>query len=189
MSIALIESISQEVEACRACALYESAMRAVPGEGPADAAVMLIGEAPGAAEDRSGRPFVGASGRLLDTLLRRAGLERSGVYIANVVKHRPPDNRDPTPAEIRACQPFLRRQIAAIDPQVIVPLGRHAAKYWIPTIHIALHHGRVFRVDGRLVVPMFHPAAALYQRRNLPLLEADFAQLGVYLRDGFPAES
>jgi DNA polymerase len=189
MSIALIESITQEVEACRACALCESALRAVPGEGPADAAVMLIGEAPGAAEDRSGRPFVGASGRLLDTLLRRAGLERSGVYIANVVKHRPPDNRDPTPAEIHACQPFLRRQIAAIDPQVIVPLGRHAAKYWIPTIQIALHHGRVFRVDGRLVIPMFHPAAALYQRRNLPLLEADFAQLGVYLRDGFPAES
>jgi len=184
MKITLIESIEREVTECTACPLCESATRAVPGEGPADAAVMLIGEAPGAAEDRSGRPFVGASGRLLDVLLQRAGLDRSQVFIANVVKHRPPENRDPTPAEIRMCQHFLMRQIAAIQPSVIVPLGRHAAKFWLPDIQISLQHGQVHHVDGRLVIPMLHPAAALYQPKNRPLMEADFENLGVYVRDG-----
>ncbi len=189
MTIALIESIAREIAECRACQLCESATRAVPGEGPADAAVMLIGEAPGAAEDISGRPFVGASGRLLDALLQRAGLDRSRVYIANLVKHRPPDNRDPTRAEIRSCQHFLTRQINAINPRVIVPLGRHAAKYWIPNVQIVRHHGQLYHVDDRLVVPMLHPAAALYQRSTLPLMEVDFERLGGYLRDGFPTVS
>lgn len=184
MQNTLIESIAREVAECTACPLCESATRAVPGEGPADAAVMLIGEAPGAAEDRSGRPFVGASGRLLDALLQRAGLDRSHVFIANVVKHRPPENRDPTPAEIRMCQHFLMRQIAAIQPRVIVPLGRHAAKFWLPDIQISRQHGHLHHVDGRVVIPMLHPAAALYQPKNRPLMEADFENLGVHIRNG-----
>ncbi|MFM2309970.1 MAG: hypothetical protein RLY87_2092 [Chloroflexota bacterium] len=183
MTIALLESIARDITACTACPLCASATRAVPGEGPADAAVMLIGEAPGAAEDRTGRPFVGASGRLLDTLLQRAGLDRNRVYIANVVKHRPPDNRDPSPAEIQTCQHFLMRQIAAIRPRVIVPLGRHAAKFWLPDIQISLQHGQIHRVDDRTVIPMLHPAAALYQPKNRPLMEADFDGLGDFLRD------
>ncbi|MFM2033024.1 MAG: hypothetical protein RLZZ297_1789 [Chloroflexota bacterium] len=179
-----LAEIARRIDACRACALCTSATHAVPGEGPADAAVMLVGEAPGAAEDRSGRPFVGASGRVLDGLLQRAGLSRGQVFIANVVKHRPPENRDPTPVEIHACRPFLEQQIAVIAPLVIVPLGRHAARHWLPDIRIGSDHGVPQRVADRLIVPMLHPAAGLYQPRNMPLLQADFERLGVLLREG-----
>lgn len=177
-----IEQIAQDIALCRACPLCETATQPVPGEGPADAAVMLVGEAPGAAEDKSGRPFVGASGRVLDALLLRAGLSRADVFIANVVKHRPPENRDPTPLEIQTCRPFLQRQIDAINPRVIVPLGRHAARHWIPGVQISADHGVVVWVDGRAIVPMLHPAAGLYQPRNMVLLQTDFERLGEFLR-------
>ena len=177
-----IEHIAQDIALCRACPLCETATQPVPGEGPADAAVMLVGEAPGAAEDKSGRPFVGASGRVLDALLLRAGLSRADVFIANVVKHRPPENRDPTPLEIQTCRPFLQRQIDAINPRVIVPLGRHAARHWIPGVQISADHGVVVWVDGRAIVPMLHPAAGLYQPRNMVLLQTDFERLGEFLR-------
>lgn len=184
-----LDAVAQRIAQCRACPLCEAATQAVPGEGPADATVMLVGEAPGAAEDRSGRPFVGASGRVLDTLLQRAGLSRGQVFIANVVKHRPPENRDPSPPEIQACRPFLDDQIAALNPRVIVPLGRHAARHWIPAIQISTDHGLVAWVGGRAIIPMLHPAAGLYQPRNMPLLQHDFEQLGAFLRTSHPASS
>lgn len=177
-----LEAIAQEIRDCRACALCEAATNPVPGEGPVDAKVMFIGEGPGAHEDRLGRPFVGASGRVLDSLLAIAGLDRSRVFIANVVKHRPPDNRDPLPAEVDACLPFLRRQIRLIKPRIVIPLGRHAAARWIPDVRITQVHGVPHTVKGFVVIPMLHPATALYQPSNRQVLEADFHALGAYIR-------
>lgn len=181
-----LEAIAQEIRDCRACALCASATNPVPGEGPVDAKVMFIGEGPGAHEDRLGRPFVGASGRVLDGLLTVAGLNRSLVFIANVVKHRPPDNRDPLPAEVDACLPFLRRQLRLIKPQIVIPLGRHAAARWIPDVRITQVHGVPHTVKGFVVIPMLHPATALYQPSNRPVLEADFRALGEYIRTHLP---
>jgi DNA polymerase len=127
-------------------------------------------------------PFVGASGKVLDKLLHVAGVARSTVFIANVVKHRPPQNRDPLPAEVAACAQFLQRQIAVINPLLIVPLGRYAAARWIPGIKISSAHGIPQHVANYIVVPMLHPATALYQPRNMAVLEADFQALGVLYR-------
>jgi len=179
--------IADDIRVCRACPLCESATQAVPGSGAADARIMIIGEAPGAHEDKAGMPFVGASGKVLNKLLLVAGLDRSALFVANVVKHRPPQNRDPLPEEVLACAHFLQRQIAVIDPLVIVPLGRHAAARWIPDIKISTAHGVPQRIANYIVVPMLHPAAALYQPRNMAVLEADFQALGelyrIVLRD------
>ena len=175
--------IAQDIAQCRACALCEQATNAVPGEGSPTARVMLIGEAPGEKEDLQGRPFVGRSGKVLDSLLQLAGLTREQVFIANVVKHRPPANRDPFPAEIAACRPFLVRQLAVINPAIIVTLGRHAAARWLPGIKITQAHGVVHHVGQRVVIPMLHPATALYQPSNMALLQADFLQLGVVLAE------
>lgn len=174
--------IAADIRMCRACPLCESAIQAVPGSGCADARLMLVGEAPGAREDEAGMPFVGASGKVLDKLLTLAGLSRSAVFIANVVKHRPPQNRDPLPAEVLACARFLQRQIAVVNPLVIVPLGRHAAARWIAGIKISSDHGIPHRIDERIVVPMLHPATALYQPRNMAILGADFHALGELYR-------
>lgn len=170
--------IADDIRMCRACPLCESATQAVPGSGAADARLLIVGEAPGAHEDKAGLPFVGASGKVLDKLLQVAGLTRSAVFIANVVKHRPPQNRDPLPAEVFACAHFLQRQIAVIHPLVIVPLGRYAAARWIPGIKISSDHGVPQRIADYTVVPMLHPATALYQPRNMAVLEADFQALG-----------
>jgi uracil-DNA glycosylase len=175
---AVLELIAAQVRGCTACGLSGGRTNAVPGEGPADAAVMLIGEGPGMHEDRQGRPFVGQSGQLLTTLLGLAGLRRSDVFIANVVKCRPPQNRDPQPDEINCCtERFLFRQIAAINPQVIVTLGRFSLGLFLPNTRIMRVHGQPHLVDGRLIVPMLHPAAALHQPQNRPLIEADFRRL------------
>ena len=131
------------------------------GEGNPDCSVMFIGEAPGANEDRLKRPFVGRGGQLLDECIKGLGWKREDVYISNIVKRRPPDNRDPLPEEIEAYKPYLMRQIEIIDPKIIVPLGRFAMNYFLPDAKITRDQGRVFRVDGRLVVPILHPAAAL----------------------------
>jgi uracil-DNA glycosylase family 4 len=161
--------------------LHQSAMRAVPGEGPPDANVMFIGEAPGFNEDRQGRPFVGAAGQFLEELLALAGLRRSDVFIANVIKHRPPDNRDPEPDEIAACSQFLERQIAALNPLVIVTLGRFSMARWFPGEKISRIHGQPRWIDGRLIVPMMHPAAALHQPQYRALIEADFRRLPEFI--------
>jgi DNA polymerase len=143
---------------------------------------MFVGEAPGKNEDLTGEPFVGAAGHLLDELLGGIGLERSQVYIANMVKCRPPGNRDPEPIEIETCSPFLARQIELVDPVVIATLGRFAAHYALHTVApISTLRGKLYRVGGRRIVPIFHPAAALYDGSKREVLEDDFRRLRVVL--------
>jgi DNA polymerase len=173
-----LQLIAQEVKACTLCGLHVGRTRAVPGEGPPDAKIMLIGEGPGYHEDRQGRPFVGPSGQFLDELLGMAGLRRSDVFIGNVVKCRPPQNRDPQPDEVATCtQTYLFRQVEAISPTVIVTLGRFSMSLFLPGERISRIHGQPRTVEGRLIVPMLHPAAALHQPQNRPLIEADFQRL------------
>jgi uracil-DNA glycosylase len=158
----------------------ETASRCVPGEGNASAAVVFVGEAPGATEDALGRPFVGRAGRLLDELLEAAGVSRSDVWITNVVKARPPKNRDPRAPEIAHWMPFLERELAIIAPRFVVPLGRHALKHFAPSAKIAEVHGKL--VDRRLF-PLYHPAAAMYNQTLRATLFEDARALGVLLRE------
>ncbi len=181
MSDRELTALYEEIADCPNCALARTRTQTVPGTGPAPADVMCIGEAPGAREDELGQPFVGPAGRLLDELLGAAGLSRESVYIANVVKCRPPGNRDPGPEEIAACRGYLERQIALVDPKVIVTLGRFSMAAWFPGESIGRIHGRARRVDGRLVMPMYHPAAALHRGDLRPALVADFQKLAELL--------
>ncbi len=174
---AILEQIAAEVRVCTKCELARTRTHAVPGEGNPRARIMFIGEAPGWHEDQQGRPFVGAAGKFLNELLSLAGLKREDVFITNVVKCRPPGNRDPLPDEIAACAPYLERQIAAIDPEVIVTLGRFSMARWFPGERISRIHGQPKWVDGRLIVPMYHPAAALHQSAFRAAIEEDFAKL------------
>lgn len=173
----VLKEISEQVQVCTRCALHYSRKRGVPGEGPADAEIMFIGEGPGFHENEQGRPFVGAAGKFLDELLNQIGLKREQVFIGNVVKCRPPGNRDPKPEELEACDIYLERQIQAINPKVIVTLGRFSMAKFLPNAKISDVHGRAMRVRGRLVVPMYHPAAALHQPSLRPVVEQDFARL------------
>ncbi len=182
-----LEAIAAQVRVCTRCPLYKGRTHAVPGEGPAAAEIMMIGEGPGFYEDQQGRPFVGRSGQLLEKLLAGIGLKRSDVFITNVVKCRPPDNRDPLPEEIEACRPWLDQQIALIQPKVIVTVGRFAMTRWFPNGKITALHGQAKRFDQVLVVPTFHPAAALRNVNLLPLLEADFQKLPQFIRDNASA--
>lgn len=162
-----LEVIAAEVRTCRNCRLHETRTNAVPGEGDPETEVVLVGEGPGFNEDRSGRPFVGRAGDLLVKLLASIGWQRSDVFITNVVKCRPPDNRDPFPDEIAACAPYLRRQLEVLDPAVIVTLGRHSMGRFMPGARISQAHGTVRPVDpetgarNAIVYAMYHPAAAL----------------------------
>lgn len=170
---AALEAIAEEIRAhecefepCLTCANF------VPGEGAADAAVVLVGEAPGAREDASGRPFVGNAGRLLDRLLEEAGLERGDAFVTNVVKARPPGNRDPRTGEVAHFRPWLERQLEIISPRLVVPLGRHALAHFAPGAKITQVHGTVIEADeGPALFPLLHPAAAL---RNPGLRETLF---------------
>ena len=190
---ALVE-LYEEIADCPACGLARTRTQTVPGSGPAPAEVMCIGEAPGAREDEQGLPFVGAAGRFLDELLGGIGMSRETVHIANVVKCRPPGNRDPEPEEIAACQPFLDRQIALVDPLLIVTLGRFSMARWFPGKTISRIHGQPQRFGDRMVMPMFHPAAALRRGDLRSVIAADFARIPALLeearaaRDGGPAE-
>jgi uracil-DNA glycosylase len=159
----LLDAIAKEIRDHVPCgfAICEQATNLVPGEGSATAAVVLVGEAPGAKEDESGRPFVGGAGKLLDRLLEEAGLARSDVFITNVVKARPPGNRDPKADEVAHHLPWLEAQLEVIAPKLIVPLGRHALARFAPDAKITQTHGSVLERDGRTLFPMFHPAAAL----------------------------
>lgn len=181
MALRELTALSEEIADCPNCALARTRTQTVPGTGPAPADVMCIGEAPGAREDEIGQPFVGPAGRLLDELLAAAGLSREEVYIANVVKCRPPGNRDPQPEEVAACRGYLERQIALVDPKVIVTLGRFSMAAWFPGESIGRIHGRARRVEGRLVMPMYHPAAALHRGDLRPVLVADFQKLPALL--------
>lgn len=170
--------IAQEIAQCQLCPLHQRRTQTVPGEGSATATLMLIGEAPGFHEDRQGRPFVGASGQFLTQLLQQAGFRREDVFIANVVKCRPPQNRDPADDEIIACTTnYLYRQIDAINPAVLVTLGRFSLNLFLPGTKISRVHGQPHMVNGRLIVPIMHPAAALHQPTNRPLIEEDFRRL------------
>jgi len=173
----ILEQVAQEVSACQRCILSYSRKMAVPGEGPTNASIMFIGEGPGFHENEQGRPFVGAAGRFLEELLASIGMERTQVFITNVVKCRPPANRDPLPEELEACSDYLERQIQAINPKVIVTLGRFSMARYLPNAKISEVHGQAMRVRGRLVVPMYHPAAALHQGSLKPVVERDFALL------------
>ena len=153
----------------------------MPGEGPEDAEVMVVGEAPGRFEDEQGRPFVGRAGQLLDELLAEAGLARAEVFITNVVKARPPGNRDPTKAEVEHWMPVLEQQLALVAPRLVVPLGRHALAHFAPGAKIGEAHGRAFSERGRELFPLYHPAAALRSTKLRETLFADARALGALL--------
>ena len=178
--------LAEEIKACRKCGLWRHRKNAVPGEGNLDAAVVLVGEAPGYWEDVKGRPFVGAAGKILNEMQSKAGISRSAVYITNVVKCRPPENRDPLPSEIETCTPYLDRQIKIIKPRFLMTLGRHAASYilakaGIKTEGITKIHGRSYEANllgfEVFIIPMYHPAAALYNAKYRNELYKDFQLL------------
>ena len=172
-----LEQLAEQIHACKRCRLAEGRVRAVPGEGPEDADILFIGEAPGFNEDRQGRPFVGASGKLLEQLIASLGLTRKQVYIANVVKCRPPENRAPLPDEIEACRPYLDRQIELIQPKLVITLGRFSMARSFPGQSITQIHGQIKREGDVSIVPMFHPAAALRNPQWMVEMKQDFAQL------------
>lgn len=172
-----LERIAKEVSECTMCDLHNSRKNAVPGEGPADSSLLFIGEGPGFHENEQGRPFVGAAGKFLEELLASINLSREQVFICNVVKCRPPGNRDPQPDEIEACRSYLERQIAAIQPKVVVTLGRFSMARYFGSSRISSVHGQAKTVDGRLVVAMYHPAAALHQPGLRKSIEDDFRKL------------
>ena len=173
----VLTAVASEVRACTRCPLHRGRTQAVPGEGNPISDVLLVGEGPGAREDATGRPFVGPAGQLLNELLGTLGWAREDVFIANVVKCRPPGNRDPESAEIEACAGYLDRQEAALDPAVIVTLGRHSLQRYLPGARISSVHGQLRRSGSRFVFPMYHPAAALHQASLRETLFADIRGL------------
>ncbi len=178
-----LEQLREQIGDCHRCPLGDTRTCLVFGVGRPDADVMFIGEAPGRNEDLKGEPFVGAAGKLLDELLASIGLDRSDVYIANILKCRPPGNRNPQPDEIETCTPFLREQVRLIEPRVIVTLGNFATKFVLKTATgITRLRGSFHRTGRFTVLPIFHPAAALYDITKRDVLFADFAALGEFLR-------
>lgn len=183
-----LQEIRKEIEVCHACPLAKGRERSVPGEGPARVDILFIGEAPGFHENRQGKPFVGQAGQFLDELLKAAGLERSQVFITNVVKCRPPNNRDPLPEELQACQVYLDEQIALLQPKVIVTLGRISMGKFIEMGRISSIHGKTHNVNGQKVVTMYHPAAALHQPALRQTLIEDFSRLKKFISADVQAE-
>ncbi len=181
-----LNKISQAISICQACPLFQKATNPVPGQGNPDAKVVFIGEGPGSSEDQKGIPFCGRSGQLLDRLLQAINLSRSEVFITNIVKHRPPGNRDPLPGEIIACTPFLRNQLLAIRPRIIVTLGRFALNYFSPTDYISQVHGQIKKLSWESLdlslMPLYHPAAGLRNGTVLKDIKKDFVKLGLFLK-------
>jgi len=178
--------VEAQVRTCTRCPLSVGRTNAVPGAGSASAEVMFIGEGPGKSEDLQGKPFVGAAGRILNELLASIGFSREDIYIANVVKCRPPDNRDPLPEEVVACWPYLEAQISAIKPLLIVTLGRHSMNRFLPNLKISEAHGRAKSAKGlwaktQVYLPLYHPAVALYSPSKKSVLLEDFAQIPLIL--------
>jgi len=178
----VLNEIAGQVAICTRCQLHYSRKKSVPGEGPVDAEIMLIGEGPGFYENEQGRPFVGAAGNLLNDLLAKGGIKREDVFITNVVKCRPPGNRDPLPEELAACGDYLERQIEALNPKVIVTLGRYSMGKFLPMARISEVHGQPVTQRGRLIIPMYHPAAALHQPTLKTTLERDFSKLSEHIQ-------
>lgn len=176
--IKLLGEIAHKIASCEVCPeLCQSAANPVPGEGNPEADIMFVGEAPGAREDETGRPFVGAAGKFLEEMLESIGLKRQDVFITNIVKYRPPGNRDPLPEEIKACLPYLLAQIKAIEPKLIVFLGRHSMNVFFPELKISACHGQPVRRRGQVFLPLYHPAAALYNGGMRESLLNDFAKI------------
>jgi DNA polymerase len=179
-----LEKLAKQIIVCTRCELHRSRKKAVPGEGPTHAEIMFIGEGPGARENEQGRPFVGASGKFLDQLLEQAGVTRADVWITNVVKCRPPGNRDPLPDEIETCTSnYLQHQIKLVNPSIIVTLGRHSMGLFFKGAKITQIHGQMRKVDDRFVIAMYHPAAALHQISLKSVIMADFARLPELLKE------
>jgi DNA polymerase len=172
-----LAAVHDEVRGCTKCPLHVGRTNAVPGDGPADALIMFIGEAPGFHEDQQGIPFVGAAGRFLNELLEKADIDRKRVYITNVIKCRPPGNRDPREVEVETCKPYLDEQIEIINPKIIVTLGRYSMERAFPEEKISVVHGQARKVGDQIYVPMYHPAAALHQPSLRSVVEADFDRL------------
>ncbi|MBI2096320.1 MAG: uracil-DNA glycosylase [Candidatus Taylorbacteria bacterium] len=177
-----LQKIAEELESDKSLPLRESNL--VFGEGNPDAEVLFIGEAPGFYENELRRPFVGRAGKLLDELIKGIGWRREDVYITNIVKRRPPENRDPDPVEIAAYSPYLSRQIAVLNPKAIATLGRFSMNYFLPEAKISRDRGKVFKVDGCFIFPLYHPAAALRSTQMLKELRADFERLPEVLASG-----
>ena len=172
-----LAKIAEDIRHCQKCELSHSRKNAVPGAGPANAEIIGIGEGPGFHENEQGLPFVGASGKFLTQLLNNAGIPRETIFITNVVKCRPPNNRDPQEQELKACSAFLDKQIETINPLIIITLGRISMARYFENARISKIHGKAVLRDGRLIVPMYHPAAALHQPKLRSVIMHDFAQL------------
>lgn len=173
-----LEQVAEAVRKCKKCGLCSDIKNYVPGEGSAKSGILFIGEGPGKDEDLQGRPFVGRSGQILRTLIREAGLKEEDVFIANVVKCRPPNNRDPLPEEIETCWPYLEAQIAILKPKIIATLGRHSMGRFLKDMTISNAHGRVFRAkNGQIFLPLFHPAVACYSPTKLTVMRQDFLKI------------
>ncbi len=182
-----LEQVAQQVAKCQNCPLYMNATNPVPGEGNPEAEIMFIGEGPGFNEDLQGRPFVGQAGKLLDELLSSIKVAREDVFIANIIKHRPPENREPMPEEIEECKEFLDRQIEVIQPKLIVTLGRFSMMKFIPDGRISQIHGLArnaeFKGQKIIILPMYHPAAALRRGEVMEDLKNDFLKIPLFLGD------
>lgn len=174
--------MNRAVTTCTKCRLCKNRKYSVPGEGSLNAQVVFVGEAPGAQEDEQGRPFVGRSGMLLNEMLLKIGLSRQKVWIGNVIKCRPPDNRDPMVDELRACTPYIESQIDIIDPKIVVTLGRIAMNYYLPNAKIAIAHGKAYKYKSRIIFPIYHPAAALRSTTLKEVLYKDFLKLSDLLK-------
>lgn len=181
-SMQQLTEIANEIQACSKCGLAYSRKNVVPGEGPANAELLFIGEGPGFYENEQGRPFVGQAGKFLEELLQKAGLKREDVFITNVVKCRPPGNRDPQEEELTACRDYLERQIKVIQPRIIITLGRHSMARYFTDAKISLIHGKMVIIKGQMIVAMYHPAAGLHQPNLKPVIEKDFLKLPEYIQ-------
>lgn len=182
-----LQYIANLVKECQKCSLYKTALNPVPGDGNPDAKIVFIGEAPGAHEDQQGLPFVGNSGKLLDKLLNTINIPRSDVFICNILKHRPPENRDPTSDEIKVCVPYLKAQLKIIKPKVIITLGRFALNYFQPDELISRARGKIHQIEWQgidlTLIPVYHPSAGLRNGAMLKSLRDDFQVIGKFLNN------
>ncbi len=184
----LLEQVNRALRSCKKCRLSRTRTNVVPGEGSSGAEVMFVGQCPGFHEDQQGKPFVGRAGELLNELLTSVNFEREKVFITNIVKDRPPENRDPMVDEVRACSPYLERQIKIINPKLIITLGRFASEFFIPDGKISQIHGVPHRVKGQLILPLYHPAAALRSGGVLDELRRDFKKIPKVLAGELPVK-
>lgn len=179
----LLKTVEKNISICDRCRLYKTAKNPVPGEGSSTAEIVFVGEAPGETEDLTGRPFVGRAGKLLDVLLGKIGYKREQIWIGNIVKHRPPQNRDPLPDEIMSCQSYLSEQLKIISPKLVVTLGRFALSYFYANGKISRDRGNLINTQKFNVFPVYHPAAALRSPQMYKDLESDFSKIPGVLKN------